>query len=157
MEYFTSRVSNTFKPEFYRGKEPPNFYSKPHYDFFSYNGRRMGAHSGSSSDDLIFKLGVETEKIISFLSFNFERHGLKQMDFPELKKELTFNIDYKVSTKQKIFMVFESERINNFGYLEKNISSSNYVWVGIIQPKVENCVKKPSHLFCLFNYSSIYK
>ena len=66
IEYFTSRVSNTFKAEFYRGQEPPNFYSKPHYDYFSFNGRRMGAHSGSSSDDLIFKFGVETEKTISF-------------------------------------------------------------------------------------------
>ena len=53
------------------------------------------------------------------------------MDFPEIKKEFTFNVDYKISRKQKIFIVFEREIVDNFGYVEKSLSSSNYVWIGI--------------------------
>ena len=60
------------------------------YDYSTYNGRRMGAHSGSNSDDSIILLGIGKKNKISYLSFNLERHGLKNMDFPEIKNEINF-------------------------------------------------------------------
>ena len=78
-EFLTTRVSNTFNPKFYRGGEPPNYYAKPIYDYFTYQGRRMGAHSGSSADDLIFVLGFYNDIFSTIMSFNKERHGIKWM------------------------------------------------------------------------------
>ena len=58
-EYLSTKESNTLNPSFYRGSpNVSNFYSKEMYDFFTYKNRFMGAHSGSSSDDLIFLAGA---------------------------------------------------------------------------------------------------
>ena len=64
IEYLSLRTSNTFNPKFYRGN--PNavsFYTKTNYDYFTFGGRRMGAHSGSSSDDIIFLAGFKNIKL----------------------------------------------------------------------------------------------
>ena len=70
VEYLTTRVSNTFNPKFFRGREPPNYYEKGKYDHFTYQGRRMGAHSGSSSSDLIFLLGIIDKNMKTFASYS---------------------------------------------------------------------------------------
>ena len=129
IEYLSTRISNTFKSEFYRGDEPPNYYAKPRYDFFSYYGRRIGAHSGSSSDDLIIKVGLGNKKIMAFLAFNHERHGIKSMNYPENKKEILFNLDYQLNNLNNISINFENEKVSNFGYNINNISTSRVVWL----------------------------
>ena len=129
-EYLTTRVSNTFKANFYRGGEPDNYYSKPIYDYFSYQGRRMGAHSGSSSDDLIFLFGIGNYKSMAFISWNKERHGIKSMAYTELKTELEVTYYRTIAKYHKVFITAEYEHINNFAFIEGNVSESKFLWVG---------------------------
>ena len=129
-EYLTTRVSNTFKSSFYRGNEPPNYYAKPIYDYFTYQGRRMGAHSGSSSDDLFFLLGMGNQKNITFFSYNKERHGIKNVNFPELKTELSLTYHRKITKQQTAFITLEYEHIRNFAFVQGNVSESKLLWLG---------------------------
>lgn len=130
IEFLTTRVSNTFKPEFYRGDEPPNYYAKPHYAYFTYQGRRMGAHSGSSSDDLNIKFGFARNKLITFFTLNIERHGIKEMQFPEIKNEISLSFDYNLSKKINLFCSIEYEKIKNINYIDNKYSNSTYLWIG---------------------------
>jgi hypothetical protein len=129
-EYLTTRISNTFNPKFYRGGEPPNYYAKPIYDYFTYQGRRMGAHSGSSSDDLIFMLGFSNDISTTLMSFNKERHGIKSMTYPELKTEYILTYHRKMSQHHTAFITIEYEHIKNFGFIPNNISVSKLIWLG---------------------------
>jgi len=129
-EYLTTRVSNTFNPKFYRGGEPPNYYAKPIYDYFTYQGRRMGAHAGSSSDDLIFMLGLSNESATTLLSFNKERHGIKSMAHPELKTEYVLSYHRRLTSHQTAFITLEFEQIKNFRFVQNNVSVSKLIWLG---------------------------
>jgi len=129
-EYLTTRVSNTFNPKFYRGGEPPNYYAKPIYDYFTYQGRRMGAHAGSSSDDLIFMLGLSNESATTLLSFNKERHGIKNMAHPELKTEYVLSYHRRLTSHQTAFITLEFEQIKNFRFVQNNVSVSKLIWLG---------------------------
>jgi len=130
IEFITTRVSNTFNPKFYRGGEPRNYYAKPRFDYFTYQGRRMGAHSGSSSDDLIFIFGIGTEKTNTYVSYNKERHGIKSMTHPELKTEYVLSYNRKISNYHSAFITLEYEKIKNFGFIQNNNSVSKLVWLG---------------------------
>ena len=130
VEILTTRISNTFNPKFYRGGEPPNYYAKPRYDYFTYQGRRMGAHSGSSSDDLIFMLGFSNDNSTTLMSYNKERHGIKSMTHPELKTEYVLTYHRKMSQHHTAFITLEYEKIKNFGFVQNNISISKLIWFG---------------------------
>ena len=130
VEYLTTRISNTFNPKFYRGEEIPNYYVKPIYDYFTFQGRRMGAHSGSSSNDLIFLLGFSNDISTTLMSFNKERHGIKNMTYPEFKKEYILTYHRKISQHHSAFITLEYEHINNSGFIQNNISVSKLVWLG---------------------------
>ena len=130
VEFLTTRISNTFNPKFYRGGEPPNYYAKLNYDYFTYQGRRMGAHSGSSSDDLILMLGFRNDIATILMSYNKERHGIKNMTHPELKTEFTLTYHRKITHHQTAFITLEFEKIKNFGFNQKNISISKLIWLG---------------------------
>ena len=130
LEYLTTRVSNTFKPSFYRGEEPNNFYAKHIYDFFTYKGRRMGAHSGSSSDDLIFMIGLGNNFSRAFISFNKERLAIKNKEFPELKTEFSVSYHAKLSNYHSMSITFEYEVIRNYSFIENNLSDSKLFWLG---------------------------
>jgi hypothetical protein len=130
VEFLTTRISNTFNPKFYRGGEPPNYYAKPIYDYFTYQGRRMGAHSGSSSDDLIFILGLSDESATTLLSFNKERHGIKSMTHLELKTEYVLSYHRNITSHHTAFITLEYETIKNFGFIQNNISVSKLIWLG---------------------------
>ena len=57
-------------PVFFRGSPSQNnFYTYSYHDYFSYEGRRIGAHSGTSSDDLVsFSAGeLDTAFTIYFM------------------------------------------------------------------------------------------
>ncbi len=130
-EYLSTKVSNTYNPIFYRGNPNGNiYYAYEIYDYFSYKGRRMGAHSGSNSDDLIILLGYGNKEHISYLSFNKERHGLKSMMFPELKTEIAFTHKRNITKHHSIFLTFEYEKIDNFGFIQDDFSISRVLWVG---------------------------
>ncbi len=132
VEYLTTRSPNTFKQSFYRSNDPnaPNYYTKSQYDYFTYQNRRMGAHSGPSSDDLIYMLGLDTDKYMAFVSYNQERHGIKSMNYPELKTEYIFTYIKKINTNNILSLTMEYEKINNYGFQSNNISYSKLIWFG---------------------------
>tara|TARA_B100001094_G_C18166904_1_gene792661 strand:- start:56 stop:1384 length:1329 start_codon:yes stop_codon:yes gene_type:complete len=129
-EHLSLRTSNTFNPKFYRGN--PNavsFYTKTNYDYFSYEGRRMGAHSGSSSDDMIVIFGFKNADQMFYISLNEERNGIKTMEYPQLKSELVASYQRKIHSEQKLSFTLEYEVINNFGYIANNKSKSMLFWL----------------------------
>jgi len=131
IEYLTTRVSNTFNAKYYRGNpNAVNYYAKTNYDYFTYKGRRMGAHSGSSSDDIIFILGIGDGNLNTYVSYNKERHGIKSMTHPELKTEFVMSFNRKISVNHTAFITLEYEKIKNFGFIQNNISVSKLVWLG---------------------------
>ena len=98
-----TRGSNTLNSLFYRGSPNKiNFYSKGQFDYFTYEGKCMGAHSGSSSDDLVLCLDIKTKKAITLISLNRERHGIKNMKYPEIKSEVSFDYNHYISEKHSI-------------------------------------------------------
>jgi len=130
-EFLTTRVSNTFKPSFYRGSpNTTNYYSKAPYDYFTYQGRRMGAHSGSSSNDLIFIFGFGNETSITFVSWNKEHHGIKSMQHPEIKTELALTYHHTIYKHHSAFITLEYEKIRNYGFIQGEISESKLLWFG---------------------------
>ncbi len=102
-EYLSTKISNTFNPKFYRGPEHESYYAKPNYDYFTFDGRRMGAHSGSSSDDLFFISGIGGEYFKIFYSWNQERHGIKHMENEETKFEKAISLYYNLSRTNYFF------------------------------------------------------
>ena len=131
IEYLSTKLSNTFNPSFWRGGGyETNYYYKEEFDYFTFNGRRIGAHSGSSSDDLIFIFGIGTDKTNTYFSYNKERHGIKSMKYAELKTEYVFTYHYRLSSRQTAFITLEYEKIKNFGFIQNNYSVSKLVWLG---------------------------
>jgi len=130
IEYLSTKISNTFNPKFYRGgPNSINYYAKRDYDYFSFDGRRMGAHSGSSSDDLIFMIGLSRKNTILFMSYNKERHGIKSEIHPELKDEYCVNIHQKITDHSKIIFTAEYENISNYSFINYNNSLSKLFWI----------------------------
>ena len=130
-EFLTTRISNTLNPKFNRGDpNSPNFYTKKVYDYFSYKGRRMGAHSGSSSDDLIFLFGLKNKESAIMISYNKERHGIKSMLYPELKSEYSISYQRNFFKNHKLYLNAEYEKIDNYAFIENNVSVSNLFLIG---------------------------
>jgi len=127
VEYLSLKRSNTEK--FWR---PYNYayYAYDDYDYFTYQGRRMGAHSGSSSDDLILMLGFGNEISMAFVSWNKERHGIKSMTYPEIKSELALTYYHTISKHHSAFITMEYEHIRNFSFIQDEISDSKLLWFG---------------------------
>ena len=90
----------------------------------------MGAHTGSSSDDLIFMLGFGNETSMAFVSYNKERHGIKSMTHPELKTEYSLTYHRKITQHHTAFITLEYEKIKNFSFVQNNISVSKLIWLG---------------------------
>ena len=115
-------------------KDPntPNYYNKAGYDYYTYKGRIIGAHSGSSSDDLITMFGLGDKKSMFYISYNLERHGIKSMKYPEYKTELNFTYYYQLKHNQKLLITLEYEKINNFGFISRESSINKLFWIGYI-------------------------
>jgi hypothetical protein len=90
----------------------------------------MGAHSGTSSDDLIFILGINDVNASIYVSYNKERHGIKSMIYPELKSEYVMSFNRKISDHQSVFITLEYEKIKNYGFVKNDYSVSKLVWFG---------------------------
>jgi len=129
-EYLSTRISNTYKSEFFRGMPNQNsFYAKREFDYFTYKGRRMGAHSGSSSDDLIFLFGVNKNNSILLFSINFERHGIKSMQYPEKKNEFSVILKHDISSNHRVILKLEYEKIDNFSFINQKESLGKLLWL----------------------------
>ncbi len=131
-EYLSLKTSNTFNPLFYRGD--PNahsFYTKSDYDHFTYKSRRMGAHSGTSSDDLIFMVSIYNEYQGYVFSYGIERRGIKSKIYPEKSVEIDFTFYKNISKSKRFFVNLEYETINNLNFIEYRISDSLIGWFGV--------------------------
>ncbi len=130
-EYTSTRESNTFKSSFFRANpNASNFYSKGLYDFSTYEGRFMGAHSGSSSIDYVMLLGLISNSNSLLLTYNKEKNGIKHKEFPELKDEISLAFVKKIDFRHSVFIKAEYEKINNFRFLNLESSKSNLLFLG---------------------------
>ena len=130
-EYTSTRESNTFKSSFFRANPNAlNFYAKGLYEFSTFNGRFMGAHSGSSSIDNIFMLGLVNKKFKAFLSYNREISGIKVKEFPERKSEVAISFNRLFKVNHYIFLRIEYENILNFRFKENLLSESRLINIG---------------------------
>ncbi len=126
-EYLSLKKTNTSK--FYRGYDDA-YYAYSHYDYFTYKNRRMGAHSGSSSDDFYLYFGLSNDFHILYSSINIERHGIKSVIFPELKTEYLISYHNKINNYSTIFLTIEYEKIKNYAHIKNKLSVSPLIWLG---------------------------
>ena len=91
----------------------------------------MGAHSGSSGDDLIAIMGFARNNLALIASLNYERHGIKSEEFPEIKSEIAVTIQNEISDNTTFFICIENELINNYGFINSKRSSSGLLWTGL--------------------------
>ena len=125
-------MSNTFNPLFYRGSPNiTNYYFYDRFDYSTYKGRRFGAHSGSSSSDLIAMIGIADKKNILILSLNKEKHGIKYTPSPEIKTEVQLVYQRAITNELSFSISYENEVINNYGFEMNNISTDNFIWLSI--------------------------
>ena len=130
-EYTSLLPSNTFNPIFFRGgANSPVYYTKNIYDYSSYDGKLIGAHSGTSSDDLMMMFGFGNSSAMTYFAFSKERHGVKTAINHELKNELSVTYDKYYKNRHKIFVKYEFEKIYNYGFTKSSISTSNLIWFG---------------------------
>ena len=87
--------ANLIKGRHHIFRATPNWYDRSHYNDFSYEGRRWGAHSGSDSDDLLLYFGIMNDKWSFVPAINYERHGVSTFRPPEIKIEIKFDMKYK--------------------------------------------------------------
>jgi len=128
-EYLSTKISNTIK--FWRGDlNQPNYYTRKQFDYSTYRGRKYGAHSGPSSDDLIILLGFYSQNKSIFFYYNKERHGIKGLKFPEKKQELNFLYNYDINDHHSIFINIEYEKVYNWLNNQGQVSNSNVLWLG---------------------------
>ena len=88
------------------------WYSRPQYNFSSYNGRRWGAHSGSDSDDWYVYAGIITDNLLIIPSLNYERHGIVTHRPAEVKLEL--KIDFKFKKNNSWFGLMYEKQFEAF-------------------------------------------
>ena len=129
-EYLSTKISNTLNPQFYRGDpNQNNFYTKSYYDHFTYKSRRMGAHSGTSSDDLVLMIAYYDNNSGIVLNTGLERHGIKSMVFPSQVYEQSVTYFKNVSDNISLYFNYEYEQINNFNFEKNSRSVSQLFWI----------------------------
>ena len=111
---------NLARGKFHVFRATPNFYQRPHYNDFSYKGRRWAAHSGSDSDDLFLEFGFLNDKWSFIPGFNFERHGLITSQPAEIKIELRLEASYKWKNIRFIYN-YERENARHLGFPPDNV------------------------------------
>ena len=112
----------------------PPWYSRSHYDDWSYEGRRWGSHSGSDSDDLLIFFGWMSEKWSFVPAFNYERHGITTYRPPEVKTELRINTHYKLRNGLNIGAYFERQFEAHIGF------PKDHYWLEVTGKRLTNTV-----------------
>tara|TARA_Y100000590_G_scaffold470486_1_gene665635 strand:- start:1490 stop:2974 length:1485 start_codon:yes stop_codon:yes gene_type:complete len=118
--YFGFEYLNLARGKFWNTRTTPDFYYRAHYNHFSYNGRRWGAHSGSDSDDLLIEFGYLNNKFSFIPKFNYERHGITSHQPAEVKIEFGLQASYKINNFHLIFL-YEGEDSRHLGFPEDNV------------------------------------
>jgi hypothetical protein len=133
VEYISTKNStNTHKSSYYRGGiTDPNYYTNNKYLYSTYGGRRIGAHSGSDSDDLILLLGYSQKSLSLIYKLNIERHGVSVNGIPEYKRENSIEIRYQYSLLT-YSIYFERDKIYNYNFkLNDKEKISNIIGLSI--------------------------
>jgi len=78
---------NLMKTKYWNDRMSADWYDRISFDFWGYNGRHWGAHSGPDSDDFYIYFGYMSEKLTVIPSFNYERHGVIDNKIPEREYE----------------------------------------------------------------------
>lgn len=77
--------ANLIKTKYWNDRMAADWYDRWNFDYWSYDGRHWGAHSGPDSDDLYIYFGYMGDKLTVIPSFNYERHGVIDNKVPERK------------------------------------------------------------------------
>lgn len=97
-------------------REFPAWYSRSHYNDWSYEGRRWGAHSGSDSDDFLILFGWLSDKWSFIPGINYERHGVTSFRPPEVKFEYRINSHYKFKKGLTLGIFYERQSEAHLGF-----------------------------------------
>jgi hypothetical protein len=112
---FGFEYANIIKGRHHIFRATPDWYDRPHYSDFSYEGRRWGAHSGSDSDDIQIYFGLMNDKWAFIPSVNFERHGVSTYRPPEIKSEFKLDTRYKINNYE-FSLIYENQFEAHIGF-----------------------------------------
>ena len=148
--------TNLMKTKYWNDRKSADWYDRINFDYWGYDGRHWGAHSGPDSDDLFIYFGYMSDKLTVIPSFNYERHGVIDNKIPERDYEyvddwlsiwgnrtfwpevkLEYRLDLRYKYKGFIFnFYYERENIQNDQFREWADKAfqerkSNVFWLGI--------------------------
>ena len=148
--------TNISKTKYWNERQSADWYDRRNFDYWSYNGRHWGAHSGPDSDDFYLYFGYMSDKLSVIPSFNYERHGVISNKIPERDYSYVdewlkiggnhdfwseIKIEYRLDLRYKyngfLFnLYYEREKIHNDqfrGWADQVFKKrkSNVFWLGI--------------------------
>jgi len=148
--------TNLMKTKYWNDRKSADWYDRINFDYWGYDGRHWGAHSGPDSDDLFIYFGYMSDKLTVIPSFNYERHGVIDNKIPERDYEYvddwlsiwgnrTFwpevKLEYRLDLRYKykgfiLNFYYERENIQNDQFREWADGAfkdrkSNIIWLGV--------------------------
>lgn len=81
--------TNLIRTKFWHYRSHADWYDRGVFDYWGYDGRYWGAHSGPDSDDFYAYFGYMSDKLTIIPSFNYERHGIIDNKIPEREYEVS--------------------------------------------------------------------
>lgn len=108
---------------YYNLEPTPNWYQNVKYNYYSYKGRRWGAHSGTDSDDFYAYSGIVKENFSFLFIFNYERHGVNYSFPPEVKFESGISTTVKLKDLF-LHIKYENEYYEHYNFVDNN----NSIW-----------------------------
>ena len=167
--------TNIIKTKYWDDRPNADWYDRWNFDYWGYDGRHWGAHSGPDSDDFYLYLGYMSDKLTVIPSFNYERHGIIDNmipereysyidewlkfggtydDWAEVKIEYRLDLRYKYKDFQFNFY-YEREKIHNDqfrGYADHPAfeeRKSNVFWFGVERRFNKNEIVKLANKYIL--------
>ena len=150
---------NLIKTKYWNDRISADWYDRWNFDYWGYDGRHWGAHSGPDSDDFYVYFGYMSDKLTVIPSFNYERHGVIDNKIPEREYEynppeypwlhiwanrtfwpevkLEYRLDIRYKYKGFLFnFYYEREKIHNDQFREWadpafKERKSNVFWLGV--------------------------
>ena len=109
---------------YYNLEPTPNWYQLIENNYYTFNGMRIGSHSGTDSDDFILYGGILKKSTSFIFAINYERHGVNYKFPPEVKIESRFNFTHQIN---KLFLQvsYENEYFEHYGFVDSNINVWN--------------------------------
>ncbi len=151
--------TNLMKTKYWNDRLSADWYDRVNFDYWGYDGRHWGAHSGPDSDDFYVYFGYMSDKLTVIPSFNYERHGIIDNKIPEREYEynppeypwlhiwanrtfwpevkLEYRLDVRYKYKGFLFnFYYEREKIHNDQFREWadpafEERKSNVFWLGV--------------------------